>query len=179
MVKAGSLAKVALLLGLVQVPLAPLYAETFLTVEQARQALWADVPMVPTDVVLSKAQMKAIAKASNVRVNRSRLKAWKTADGGWFIIDQVVGKHEMIDMAVALDTAGKVKGIEVLTYRETYGGEVKHPKWLAQFLGRGNEEYLQLDKQIKNISGATLSCRHITDGVNRWTHTWDQVLRHI
>ena len=68
MLKAGSLAKVAVLLGLVQ---APLYAETFLTVEQARQALWADMSMVSADVVLSKAQMKAIAKASNVRVSRS------------------------------------------------------------------------------------------------------------
>ena len=156
-IKAGAFAKVAVLLGLTQMPTAALYAETFLTVEQARQALWADVSMVPANVELTKAQMKAIAKASNVRVSRRRLNAWKTADGGWFIIDQVVGMHEMIDMAVALDAAGKVKGIEVLTYRETYGDAVKHPKWLAQFLGRGNEEYLRLDKQIKNISGATLS----------------------
>jgi len=177
--KGKSFVKIAVILGLTQGQIAPLYAETFLTVEQARQALWADMSMVPSNVELTKAQMKAIAKASNVRVSRSRLNAWKTADGGWFIVDQVVGKHEMIDMAVALDAAGKVKGIEVLTYRETYGDEVKNHKWLAQFLGRGNEEYLKLDKQIKNISGATLSCRHITDGVNRWTHTWDQVLQHI
>lgn len=169
----------ALLLGLTQAPIAALYAETFLTVEQARQALWADTAMIQASVELTKSQMKSIAKASNVRVNRSKLNAWKTADGGWFIVDQVVGKHEMIDVAVALDATGKVKGIEVLTYRETYGDEVKNHKWLAQFHGRGSAEHLKLDKQIANISGATLSCRHITDGVNRWAHTWDQVLRHI
>ena len=176
--KLHALAKAMVLLGLAQAPTA-LIAETYLTVEQARTALWADMAMTPTHVNLTKAQMKSIAAASHVRVNRNTLNAWKTADGGWFIVDQVVGKHEMIDVALALDAAGKVKGIEILTYRETYGDQVKHPKWLAQFLGRGNEEYLRLDHQIKNISGATLSSRHITDGVNRWTHTWDQVLRHL
>mgnify|MGYP003384226047 CR=1 FL=1 len=176
--KMHAFAKTMVLLGLIQAPTA-LFAETYLTIDQARTALWADVAMTPNQVKLTKAQMKSIAHASHVRVNRNILNAWKTADGGWFIVDQVVGKHEMIDVALALDSAGKVKGIEILSYRETYGDEVKNPKWLAQFLGRGNEQYLRLDQQIKNISGATLSSRHITDGVNRWTHTWDQVLRHL
>jgi len=56
---------------------------------------------------------------------------------------------------------------------------VNNPKWREQFLGRGAYEHLKLDQQIKNISGATLSCKHITDGVNRLTQTWDQVLRHL
>ena len=32
---------------------------------------------------------------------------------------------------------------------------------------------------IKNISGATLSCRNLTDGVNRITESWNQVLRYL
>ena len=128
--------------------------------------------------MLTKEQMKSIKSASKVRVNSSDIKAWKTETGGWFIVDQVVGKHEMIDMAVAMTKDGKIKGLKVMTYVESYGDEVKHPKWLAQFTGLDHtSRHLKLDKQIDNISGATLSCRHITDGVNRWTHTWDQVLR--
>ena len=154
-------------------------AQTYLTIEQAREIMWQDTAMQPVPVILTKQQMKSIAKASKVRVINKKLNAWKTADGGWFIVDQVIGKHENIDIAVSLTAAGKVKSIEVLTYRETYGGQVRHPKWLAQFHGRDNSEYLQLDKQIKNISGATLSCRHITDGINRLTHTWDQILKYL
>ena len=107
------------------------------------------------------------------------LKAWKTETGGWFIIDQVVGKHEMIDLAVALTNEGKVKGMEVLQYREAYGSGVKHPKWLAQFLGKDHTEHLQLGNQIHNLSGGTLSSRHIMEGVTRLVHTWNQVLRHL
>ena len=33
--------------------------------------------------------------------------------------------------------------------------------------GKTSQSTLKLDRDIKNISGATLSCRHITDGVKR------------
>ncbi|MFT4718218.1 MAG: Na+-translocating ferredoxin:NAD+ oxidoreductase RnfG subunit [Rickettsiales bacterium] len=169
----------ALILGITSSSTNALYAKTYLTVDQAKKVLLKDISTKTIEVILTKDQIKSIAKASKVRVNNNRLNAQKTENGGWFIIDQVVGKHENIDIAVTLTKDGKVGGIEVLTYRETYGGEVMNPKWLAQFFGKGNDEHLKLDEQIKNISGATLSCRHITDGINRLTHTWDQVLRYL
>lgn len=159
-------------------PTGALKAEVFFTPEAAKEALWGDTPMTPTPITLTKAQQKSIQKASKVRVNSREVNAWKSADGGWFWIDQVVGKHEFIDMAVAINPDGTIKGLKVMTYRESYGDEVKHPKWLAQFIGRDNAGHLKVDREIDNISGATLSCVHITDGVNRWTETWAQVLRH-
>lgn len=155
------------------------YAKTYLTAEQAKEILLPNSTLQEVEVVLTKDQAKKIKKLSKVNVYNNKLKAYKTSDGGWFIIDQVIGKHENIDIAVAMDNLGRVSGVEVLTYRETYGGEVRNKKWLQQFLGMDYQEHLQLDKQIKNISGATLSCRHITDGVNRLMHTWNEVLRYI
>ncbi|CAM2007170.1 FMN-binding protein [Acanthopleuribacter pedis] len=156
------------------------WAETFLTVEQAQKVLWGSAnTFTPSHIQLTKDEMKAIAKASKVRVRRSRLQVWRTAEKGWFIVDQVIGKHENIDLAVAIDVNGKVKGLEVLTYRETYGHEIRNDQWRAQFHGKGTEADLRLNKEIRNISGATLSCRHVTDGVNRLLHTWHHVLRHL
>lgn len=171
--------KITALLGaLLLAPVMQLSAEVFLTVEQAKKALWQDTPMQAVSISLTKQEIKAIESASKTHVWSNTFKAWKTETGGWLLIDQVVGKHEMIDVAVALTNEGKIKSLRVMQYVESYGDEVKHPKWLAQFIGRDNSEHLKLDRQIDNISGATLSSRHITDGVNRWTHTWDQVLRH-
>lgn len=155
------------------------HAKTYMTVEQAKQALWGDTPLVEQPVLLDKKQAKSIGKAARTRVRNLKLNTWRTPDGGWFIVDQVIGKHENIDMAVALTVDGKVKGLEVLVYRESYGHEIMHPKWLAQFFGRDHSQSLKLDREIKNISGATLSCRHVTDGVNRLTQTWHQVLRQL
>ncbi len=168
-----------IVLGLVLAPVMSANADVFFTLEEARTALWKDTPMQAVPIILTEAQVNAIEEASDIRVLTNKINAWKTETGGWFIVDQVIGKHEMIDMAVALNADGTVKGLEVMKYVESYGGEVKHHKWLAQFQGRGIENHLKLDQHIDNISGATLSCRHITDGVNRWTHTWDQVLRHL
>ena len=171
--------KVVAFVGLALLPVADLYAEVYLSTEQAREVLWQNTSMSPVTVVLTEEQMDAIEDASDTRVYNDELKAWKTETGGWFIIDQVVGKHEYIDIAVALTKDGKVKGIEILQYREAYGSQVRHPKWLAQFLGKDHTEHLDLGEQITNISGATLSSRHITEGINRLTHTWDQVLKHL
>lgn len=155
------------------------WAKKYLTTDQARALIWGDMVMSPQDVTLTKAQQKSIRKASKVRVRDDLIRAWRSEDGDWLILDQVIGKHENIDIAVGIDAKGEVTGIEILEYRETYGYEVANPLWRAQFTGRDSSEHLKLDKQIRNISGATLSCRHITDGINRLTHTWDQVLQHI
>ena len=37
--------------------------------------------------------------------------------------------------------------------------------------------HLKLDEDIQNISGATLSCRHLTDGVKRLLALYDLVLK--
>ncbi len=153
-------------------------AKTYLTVEQAQKSLCKGATLEPVEINLSKEQMRSIQAACKVRVRSSQLNAWKTADGGWFIVDQIIGKHEFIDVAVALSAAGKVKGVEILEYRESYGHEIINVKWLAQFIGKGPGKPLEIDKEIRNISGATLSSVHVMEGVNRLTETWAQVLRY-
>jgi Na+-transporting NADH:ubiquinone oxidoreductase subunit NqrC len=60
-----------------------------------------------------------------------------------------------------------VKQIEVMDYRETCGGEIRNENWRAQFVGKTSQSPLKLDRDIKNISGATLSCRHVSDRAKR------------
>jgi len=44
---------------------------------------------------------------------------------------------------------------------------VRMAPWRKQFLGKTARDPVALNQDIKNISGATLSCRHLTEGVNR------------
>ncbi len=157
-------------------PLNNSWGKTYLSTEQAQSILLPDESLTPNDITLSDLQRKEIAKQSKVRVRSNFLRAWKSDNGNWFIIDQIIGKHENIDMAFAINAKGEVLGLEVLTYRESYGHEIRHPKWRAQFHGQTSDSHLKLDREIKNISGATLSCAHVTDGVNRLLQTWKIVL---
>jgi hypothetical protein len=154
----------------------PLRAETFLTVEQAKSLIFPGKALKPFPVRLTVEERKAVERASKVRMRSLDINAWRGSDGAWFIVDQVIGKHEFIDVAVGLNGEGAVAGIEILTYRESYGAQVRNPRWRAQFHGKDHREPLVLDAQIKNISGATLSCQHITQAINRLTVTWAEVL---
>lgn len=154
----------------------PLRAETFLSAEQAQALIFPGKVFKPFPVRLTTDERKAIERASKVRVRNLDIKARHATDGAWFIVDQVIGKHEFIDIAVGLDSKGAVAGIEILTYRESYGDQVRNPRWRTQFHGKNHRDRLELDAQIKNISGATLSCQHITQGINRLTATWAEVL---
>lgn len=155
------------------------WSRVYATTDEARRLIWQDKEFSPVAVTLTEEQKRAIRKVARTRIYRDTLDAYRSPDGDWFILDQVIGKHEFIDLAVGIDRNGKVRGIEVLEYRESYGHEIINPRWLAQFHGKDNSKRLRLVEDIKNISGATLSCRHVTDGINRLTNTWDLVLRHI
>ncbi|MCK1708342.1 MULTISPECIES: FMN-binding protein [unclassified Bradyrhizobium] len=92
---------------------------------------------------------------------------FRASSGGIVVIDRVLGKHEYIKYAVGITAGGMVKQIEILEYNESYGYEVREASWRSQFVGKSASSPLQLNVDIKNISGATLSCKHITDGVRR------------
>jgi len=150
----------------------PACAAVYLSVEQAQQLMFPGAAFEAVPLTLTDDQVKAIEKASDTNVRNKELHVWKVSTGGWFIVDEVVGKHEFIPIALALDSAGAVKDVEILEYREAYGDQVRNPEWRAQFTGKRNGDTLVLTDTIQNISGATLSSKHITDGVRRLLTTY-------
>ena len=155
----------------------PAQATVYLTVEQAQAEMMPGETLTPDFRTLTDAQADAIERDSGVDVRGRDLNIWRASNGGWFIADEVVGKHEFIPFALALDRDGNVQGVEILEYREAYGGQVRDPAWRAQFTGKHNGDALKLTEDIKNISGATLSSKHITDGVKRLLATYAIVVR--
>jgi len=174
-------AGVALLVPLA-VLVAPAYAVDYLTVEQAQRALFPEADQFAIRIVtLSDEQRDAIEDRAGVRQRTLTQQVWRAEnDGelqGWMIVDEVVGKHEYITYATAISTGGHVLGIEIMSYRETHGGQIREADWRAEFAGKSLADPLRLGKDIPNISGATLSCRNVVDGVRRLLVLYDMVLR--
>ena len=149
----------------------PAHATVYMTVEAAQQQMFPSASaFADRSIAFSSEQRKAIARKSGEGAPK-KLQAWEVRKGdkriGWFVVDRVLGKHDYITYAVALDTAGHVRAVEVLEYRETYGGEIRNPRWRQQFVGKGPGSQLKLDQDIRNISGATLSSQHVTQGIKR------------
>ena len=151
---------------------APAYAAVYMTSEEAlRNAYPAADAYTPSRIVLSAAQWRTIDSETAAPVAEREPQAWvAVADGrpiGYLYVDEVLGKQLYIRYAVALGLEGRVQRVDILEYRETHGYEVRNARWLAQFAGKDADSELQLGRDIKNVSGATLSCRHVTAGVRR------------
>ena len=157
--------------------LLPAHAATYLTLEQALQAIFPGVALTEARQTLSRDQRKAIESASGVKQRSGDLRAWKVEGGGSFLVDEVIGKHEFITFAVGITPEGAVKQVEVMDYRENYGDEIRRPEWRRQFVGKRAGDSLVPGKDITNISGATLSCQHVTDGVKRLLAAWNLLLK--
>ena len=89
----------------------------------------------------------------------------------------MVGKEDFITYAASIDAEGRLGTPEVLSYRESHGGEIRNEAWRGQFAGRDSLDQLHVQTDIKNIAGATLSCGHVTQGVRWLVALWQVALQ--
>ena len=131
------------------------HARIYVGVEETQQRLFPGEKLTPNPVALTEAQRDTMRDRSSVREPFRGERVWKTAKGDWFIVDEVVGKHEMVKYALAINADGTIRGIEIMEYVESYGYEVGEASWRGQFVGKTGDATLKLNKDIRNISAAT------------------------
>jgi len=86
---------------------------------------------------------------------------------GFAQVRNVKGKDQQITFLVAIDPVNALKDVDVLVYREPYGGEVAYEPWRKQFRGKTVTAPLVVGKDIRNVSGATISSHSVTLGVRK------------
>ncbi|AZP12087.1 FMN-binding protein [Undibacterium parvum] len=148
------------------------FATQYLSVEQAQQVIFAEANAFKASTLqLTLEQMHQVEKLAGLP---ARSVAWRVIAAykdekllGYIVLDDVIGKFELISYAVGLQPDASVRQVEILTYRESHGLEIKNANWRKQFVGKSAGAGLSVGEGIANISGATLSCSHVTDGVRR------------
>jgi len=153
------------------------YAKNYATIEQAQVNMFPGIALTQKTFPVTESEQKLLHNASSISLPFKGDRIWKAANGGWFVVDEIVGKHDMITYAVGIDPEGKVLQIAILEYRESYGYEVAAESWRKQFVGKTSASPIKLGTDIQNISGATLSSKHLTDGVRRVLTFYDAVLK--
>ena len=134
-------------------------AEQYLTTDEAIALIFENPKQVRKQEMVNRepfAGGKLLVFTGELRNEKGR---------GIAFIDNVIGKHEPITYLVALNAKGEVQRVEILEYREAYGGQVRQEEWREQFHGKKPGDALKHGEQIENIAGATLSCKHVTEGV--------------
>jgi hypothetical protein len=157
------------------------FAAQFMTVEEAQRSLFADADRFEEQSLrLTTEQVAAIAKLAGPQPRHGSLRVWKALRGiealGYFFVDEVIGRQDLITYAASIGPHGKLGTLEVLVYRESHGGEIRNTAWCAQFQGRDLSN-LRFPTDIKNIAGATLSSEHVTQGARRLVALWQVVFK--
>lgn len=150
---------------------ASVYAVDYMTAEQAAKSIFpAADSFDPGTFKLDSPEMQQLAgvgiQARSVDWSY-RIAKHAGTTLGYVVVDEVIGKFELITYAVGIAVDGSVTQIEVLSYRESHGSEIRMTGWRKQFVGKTSTAPIRVGEDIANISGATLSCKHVTDGVRR------------
>ena len=83
------------------------------------------------------------------------------------MIQNTIGKHKPMTYMVGIDHTGHVLNVELLVFREARGSEVRTKRFNVQYEGKTVADPVRLNKDIINISGATMSVRSMTAGIKR------------
>ncbi|HEU4629185.1 MAG TPA: FMN-binding protein [Gemmatimonadaceae bacterium] len=86
---------------------------------------------------------------------------------GYAVVTEEIGKYRPITFMVGVTPQLAVRDVMVLVYRESRGGDVKRERFLSQYRGKRATDPIDINRDIINISGATISVRSLNAGVRR------------
>ena len=122
---------------------------------------------------LDKQMKKEVENQVKQKFYRDKLYYWTISQNDTTIafafLDNVIGKSMPISFLVILDINGNIINTIVIKYREAYGGEVGNKGWLRQFENRGKNSGYEISKDIDGISGATISVKSMSKGIQKIT----------
>ncbi|MFQ5852791.1 MAG: FMN-binding protein, partial [Candidatus Binatia bacterium] len=147
----------------------------FLKEEEAPKAVFPEATGFDRKAIPSTSELREKIKQ---RMGRTRTSLWEASYTtfiagkgdrilGYVVIVEEIGKHRPITFVVGVEKDGRVRDVALMVYREPYGGEVKDKRFLAQYEGKGLKAPLLPYRDIRNITGATLSVEAIGRGVKK------------
>ena len=109
------------------------------------------------------------ARVDTLRVDTVQVLRVSRSDSllGFARIGDVIGKDRPITFLVAIDPNDRLKDVDILVYREPRGGEVAYEPWRKQFRGKSAADSIGVGRNVRGISGATISVHAVTAGVRR------------
>ena len=114
----------------------------------------------PERLTLSGDLGKEVKSILGHRYKKIRVPYWQDGCRSAWILEEI-GKERYITTGFVVNEQGLEK-IKVLIFRESRGWEVKHDFFAEQFIGAKLNDKDRLDRNIDNISGATMSVDAIT-----------------
>lgn len=152
---------------------AQLFGLTPTSIEQAISTAWPQAARYESVVLEMKGDLRQrIAQRCGSAVPSEPVMLVRVSDakqqwiGDAVLLDEI-GKYRPITFLVAIHPEKRVHDLQVLVYREHIGKQIASPRFTRQFRNRAAQPPFQLHREIRNLSGATLSARASVRAVRR------------
>ena len=145
-------------------------ATVLITVEEVLELAFPDIETTRETVFLTDDQRRDAATAAELEIEGAMVTRFvaRTDDRvvGFAYLDTHRVRTLPETLVVILDSGGKVRRVEVAAFREPLDYK-PGDSWYRQFDGEELDRDLALDRDIRPITGATLTARATTDAVRR------------
>lgn len=148
------------------------HAEVFMSEEDAVKTILPKSQKIRKEVLQLTQEKKEVIEQRigwKFPENAFELYIGETGDkvDGYAMIHNTIGKHKHMTYMVGVDAKGACSDVELLVFREAKGSEVGRKRFNVQYEGKTVSDPIRINKDIINISGATMSVRSISAGVKR------------
>jgi hypothetical protein len=148
------------------------HAEFFLTEEEALKLMFSSSERIHKDLIrLTQEKKFQIEERIGWKFPEELFEVFIGETGtqidGYAVIQNTIGKHKPMTYMVGVDNQGRVSNVELLVFREARGSEVRTKRFNVQYEGKTCLDPVRINKDIINISGATMSVRSMSAGVKR------------
>jgi hypothetical protein len=127
-----------------------------------------------TTFTLSDTDMKKLRKRQRVNIFTDEYTLYKiyrpdeSEPYRYAIPIQQPGQHEYMDLMYGVNADGTINRIDLMVYREPYGGEVRSRRFMQQYEGRSLEDSeFRVNLDIIHIAGATISAKAVSSGTRK------------
>ena len=147
-------------------------AEVFLTEEEAIKLMFPKSERIKKELLRVPADKKmAIEGRIGWKFPEDAFEVYIGETGtqvdGYALVQHTIGKHKPMTYMVGVDAHGRVSNVELLVFREARGSEVRTKRFNVQYEGKTVLDPVRINKDVINISGATMSVRSMTAGIKR------------
>lgn len=148
------------------------HAEVFLSEEQALTLMFPKSKQIRKELIrLTPQQKELIESRIGWKFPEESFEVYvgETDDrlDGYAVIHNTIGKHKPMTYMVGVDATGRVTNVELMVFREARGSEIGRKRFNYQYEGKTVLDPVRVNRDIINISGATMSVRSMSAGVKR------------
>lgn len=147
-------------------------AEVFMTEDEGLKTMFPKSERVRKDLIKLNAEKKTqVEDRIGWRFPEEQFEVYIGETGtrvdGYAMVQNTIGKHKPMTYMVGIDGQGSVSDIELLVFRESRGSEIRQKRFNSQYEGKTVLDPVRINKDIINISGATMSVRSMSAGIKR------------